>query len=140
MAGPGYGRRTMHTADGGTEAAELTKALAALAEQSQRVAQQFFEKQSQGDGFQIPDPGVVADAFVKLSQALLADPARLMQAQMQLWQQIGALWQHELRKAAGQAEEALIAPDLSDKRFKDEAWSEQLVFDYVKQSYLLASR
>lgn len=130
----------MHTADGGAEAAELTRTLTALAEQSQRVAQRFFEKQSQGDGFQIPDPGVVADAFVKLSQAMLADPARLLQAQMQLWQQMGQLWQHELRKAAGQAEEPLIAPDLSDKRFKDEAWSEQLVFDYVKQSYLLASR
>ena len=96
----------MHTADGGAEAAELTKALAALAEQSQRVAQRFFEKQSQGDGFQIPDPGVVADAFVKLSQAMLADPARLMQAQMQLWQQMAQLWQHELRKAAGQADGA----------------------------------
>ncbi len=129
----------MRAADGG-EAAELARTLTELAEKSQRVAQRFFENQAKGDGFQIPDPGVVADAFAKLSQALLADPARLVRAQIQLWQQMGELWQHELRKAAGQTEAPLVTPDQSDKRFKDEAWSEQLVFDYVKQSYLLASR
>ena len=94
----------MRAADGG-EAAELARTLTELAEKSQRVAQRFFENQAKGDGFQIPDPGVVADAFAKLSQALLADPARLVRAQIQLWQQMGELWQHELRKAAGQSGE-----------------------------------
>jgi polyhydroxyalkanoate synthase len=130
----------METIEGGAQAAELAKALTALAEKSQRVVQQFMANQAKSDGFQIPDPRVVTDAFVKLSEAMLADPGKLVQAQMQLWQQMGELWQHELRKAAGQAEKPLIEPDRADKRFKDEAWSEELVFDYVKQSYLLASR
>lgn len=130
----------MPTADGGVEAAELARKLAALAVKSQRVAQRFFASQAKGDGFQIPDPVVVTEAFVKLSQALLADPGRLVQAQLQLWQQMGELWQHEMRKAAGQVEAPLVLPEQADKRFKDEAWSEQLVFDYVKQTYLLTSR
>ncbi len=130
----------MQTTDGGAQAAELAKAFAGLAEKSQRVVQQFLANQARSDGFRIPDPQVVTDAFVKLSGAMLADPGRLVQAQIQLWQQMGELWQYGLRRAAGQIERPLIEPDPADKRFKDEAWSEELVFDYVKQSYLLASR
>lgn len=70
---------------------EFAHAFADLAQKSQRVAQRFLERHAQGDSFQIPDPVVVADAFAKLSQAMLADPVRLMQAQMQLWQQMGEL-------------------------------------------------
>ena len=130
----------MQKTDGGVQAAELAKAFTGLAEKSQRVVQQFVANQAKSDGFQIPDPRVVTDAFVKLSEAMLADPGKLVRAQMQWWHQMGELWQHELRKAAGQVEKPLIEPDRADKRFKDEAWSEELVFDYVKQSYLLASR
>jgi polyhydroxyalkanoate synthase len=130
----------MHDAQTGPEAAEIARALTELAEKSQRVAQRFLEHQANGDGFQVPDPKVVTDAFVKLSQAMLADPGRLVQAQAQFWQQMGELWQHGLRKAAGQEAAPLVEPDEADKRFKDEAWSEELLFDYVKQSYLLASR
>ena len=119
---------------------DLAKTLTELAERSQRVAQDFFERQAKQDEVTIPDPGVVGDAFAKLSQALLADPGRLMQAQLQWWQQMGELWQHQLRRAAGEQERPLAEPDPADRRFKDEAWSEQLVFDYIKQSYLLAAR
>ena len=130
----------MRNREGGADPAELARTLTELAEKSRNVAQQFLAKQATSDGFQIPDPGVVGDAFVKLSQAMLADPGRLMQAQMQLWQQMGELWQRQLLRAAGEAAEPLVQPDGADKRFKDEAWSDELVFDYVKQSYLVASR
>ena len=119
---------------------DLAKTLTELAERSQRVTQDFLERQASQDEITIPDPGVVGDAFAKLSQALLADPGRLMQAQLQWWQQMGELWQHQLRRAAGEQERPLAEPDPADRRFKDEAWSEQLVFDYIKQSYLLAAR
>lgn len=33
----------------------------------------------------------------------------------------------------------MIEPVRDDRRFKDDAWSEDVVFDYIKQSYLLAS-
>lgn len=40
----------------------------------------------------------------------------------------------------GAAEPAVAAPAKDDKRFKDPAWDENAVFDYMKQSYLLTSR
>jgi polyhydroxyalkanoate synthase len=33
----------------------------------------------------------------------------------------------------------VIEPSPSDKRFKDEQWAENVVFDFIKQSYLLAA-
>ena len=84
----------MQTTDGGAQAAELAKAFAGLAEKSQRLVQQFLANQARSDGFRIPDPQVVTDAFVKLTEAMLADPGKLVQAQFQLWQQMGELWQH----------------------------------------------
>jgi polyhydroxyalkanoate synthase len=130
----------MHNQDGTHDPAELARTLAELAEKSQNVARQFLARQATSDGFQIPDPGVVGDAFMKLGQAMLADPAKLMQAQMQLWQQMGELWQRQMLRVAGEHAKPLVEPDQADKRFKDEAWGEQVVFDYVKQSYLVASR
>ena len=40
----------------------------------------------------------------------------------------------------GEALAPFAEPDRTDKRFKDEAWSEQLLFDYIKQSYLVSAR
>ncbi|HET6470162.1 MAG TPA: class I poly(R)-hydroxyalkanoic acid synthase, partial [Geminicoccaceae bacterium] len=87
-----------------------------------------------------PDPRVVAGAFTKLTQAMLADPGRLIEAQARWWQQMGELWQTQMRKALGEPVAPVAAPDPADKRFKDEAWNEALVFDYVKQSYLVSAR
>ncbi len=41
---------------------------------------------------------------------------------------------------AGQPVEPVIAPERGDRRFGDAAWSEDPVFDYLKQAYLLASK
>ena len=44
------------------------------------------------------------------------------------------------RRAAGGEVEPLVAPERGDRRFGDPAWSEEPVFDYLKQAYLLAAR
>ncbi|MGB1800855.1 MAG: PHA/PHB synthase family protein [Gammaproteobacteria bacterium] len=50
------------------------------------------------------------------------------------------LIQYTTLKSMGQDAEPVITPDRSDRRFKDEGWSEYLAFDYIKQFYLLASQ
>ncbi len=34
----------------------------------------------------------------------------------------------------------MIAPAKDDRRFKDAAWQDNQVFDFIKQSYLLTAR
>jgi polyhydroxyalkanoate synthase len=71
---------------------------------------------------------------------MLADPNRLMQAQIELWQQYMRLWQVTTQRMLGQQVEPVAAPAPGDKRFKDPAWKDEVVFDYIKQSYLLTAR
>jgi len=51
-----------------------------------------------------------------------------------------ALWQRTVQRLLGEAPPPVAAPEKGDRRFKDEAWNEDLIFDYIKQSYLLSAR
>ncbi|GAB4347373.1 MAG: class I poly(R)-hydroxyalkanoic acid synthase [Gammaproteobacteria bacterium] len=108
--------------------------------QSQRLVNEFVKHQINDDHFQIPDPGVISKAFMDFSAHLLSDPGRLMQAQMDYWHQYMSLWHNTARKLAGEKVDPLITPDPADKRFKDDEWAENAVFDFIKQSYLLTAR
>jgi polyhydroxyalkanoate synthase len=112
---------------------------AEFAERSQRLVQAFWERQA-GEGFSVADPRAISRAFAALGTQLASDPARLAEAQVQLWRDSAALWQSTMQRMLGQEAPPVIEPERSDRRFKDEAWSEELVFDYVKQSYLLSAR
>ncbi|MGH6886739.1 MAG: class I poly(R)-hydroxyalkanoic acid synthase, partial [Geminicoccales bacterium] len=114
-----------------------------FAEKSQRIVQAFWEKQAEeagAAGYSITDPTAVARAFLDAGARLMADPARLAEAQVQLWQDHVALWQRSMQRLMGEEAPPLVEPEKGDRRFKDEAWNEELVFDYVKQSYLLTAR
>ena len=50
------------------------------------------------------------------------------------------LWRNTTLKMMGQNAETGIEPSKDDRRFKDEAWKENQIFDFIKQSYLLTSR
>jgi polyhydroxyalkanoate synthase len=128
------------TPETGADMAELSRQLTELSERSQRVVQRFLERQAQDDGFQVPDPRIVAGAFQRLSQAMMAEPQKLAEAQARWWQRMGELWQVQMRKAAGEPVEPIAEADPGDRRFKDDAWSEDVVFDFIKQSYLVSAR
>ena len=71
---------------------------------------------------------------------MMADPNRLVQAQVELWQQYMKLWQVTAQRMMGQTVEPVVEPARGDKRFNDPAWKDEVVFDYLKQSYLLTAR
>jgi polyhydroxyalkanoate synthase len=71
---------------------------------------------------------------------MLRNPGELMAQNIQLAADQAKLLRYAVKKATGQRAEAVAEPDAGDKRFKDASWSEHLVFDLIKQSYLLASR
>lgn len=87
-----------------------------------------------------PDPLNVGGAFMEIAQHLMADPARLAEAQMKLWQDYAKLWANSTDRFLGREVTPLVEPDKGDKRFKDAGWQDGAVFDFLKQSYLLTSR
>jgi polyhydroxyalkanoate synthase len=86
------------------------------------------------------DPMNVGSAFIELTQQMMSNPAQMMQAQVQLWQNYMNLWQTTAQKMMGSEVDPLAAPESDDRRFRDSEWDESIVFDYIKQSYLLSSR
>ncbi len=122
------------------DVSEMTRTWAELAEQSGRVVQAFLERQDGGHAFSIVDPGSVLAAFGAAASRMAADPTQLVEAQMRLWQDNMKLWDYALKRAAGEEPEPLVEPDRGDRRFKDETWTKALIFDYIKQSYLLTTR
>jgi polyhydroxyalkanoate synthase len=126
----------------GLSAAESEKmqvALKDIAERSQKLLQDFA-KRYEADGPQAADPLKLTQTFMDFTAKMLADPNKLLQAQMELWQQYMRLWQATAQRMMGQPAEPVAEPAKGDKRFSDPAWKDEVVFDYLKQSYLLTAR
>src|ERR1017187_5893186 len=51
-----------------------------------------------------------------------------------------SLWQNTARRMMGIDTEPVIDSASGDRRFKDSAWKDSEVFDFIKQSYLLSAR
>ena len=86
------------------------------------------------------DPFQVAPAMTEIMSSLAANPNKLLEAQSDLMMGYLQLWGDVSRRTLG-AESGIDAPAASrpDKRFADPRWEQNLVFDVMKQSYLLSS-
>ena len=122
-------------------AAEITD----IAERSQRLVTEFVEKTTDPSASPEDAQGAMQDAFaigqtfMEFAGQMAANPARFMEAQTTLWTQYANLWQSTMDRMVGQEAEPVAAPEPGDRRFKDQEWSDNVVFDYIKQSYLLTS-
>lgn len=121
------------------ESEKLQEAFKDIATRSQKLLQDFSQRY-QADGHQPADPLHLTQTFMDFTAKLLADPNRLVQAQVELWQQYMKLWQVTAQRMMGQTVEPVAEPARGDKRFNDPAWKDEVVFDYLKQSYLLTAR
>jgi polyhydroxyalkanoate synthase subunit PhaC len=113
------------------------RTMADVAERGQRIVADFLKRQAE-EG--TADSSHIGSAFLEMTQRIMANPGVLMQAQIGFWQDYLTLWQNTARRMMGVAVEPVIAEDSKDKRFKDEAWRENEVFDFIRQTYLLSAR
>ncbi len=86
------------------------------------------------------DPFNIAASFTEGARQLASNPAKLMQANMDLWQQHLQLWQHTAERMLGKSTSPAVEPDKGDRRFKSKAWTENELFSVIMQSYLITSR
>lgn len=118
---------------------EWAKTMAEIAERSQHLVAKFLEKQA-SEGF-IPetDPLNIGEAFFDMTTRLMADPKKLISAQLNLWRDYFELCQNMAKRIMGEEVKPVAVPEKGDNRFRDDAWQENEVFDFIKQSYLLTS-
>ena len=114
-----------------------------VAQQSQRALQAFWERQAKESaegGFSLMDSSSISNAFADWSLKLMQDPAKLVEAQFSYWQEQMKVWQSFATRATGGEATPGVQPEPGDRRFKDPAWNEDMVCDYMKQSYLVSAK
>ena len=117
---------------------EFAKNLMRVTEQSQKLVQDFLARQTAADP-KAADPLNVGKAFQEMMAKMLADPQRIVEAQVGLWQDYMRLWQHAAERATGRESEPAAKPAQGDRRFRHPDWQENQIFDFIKQSYLLTA-
>lgn len=120
--------------------AELARLYADIAQKSGRLLTRFMDRRKNGGPLAITDELGIAQAFFEAWTKLLADPFKLAEVQMKLWQDYLALWQGSMLKLMGQESKPVAEPPKGDRRFKHEDWQGNFLYDYLKQSYLIAAK
>ena len=65
------------------------------------------------------------------------NPTALIEQQMRLWQQQLKLYENTLMNGHSKHTKPLVTPEKGDNRFIADDWSNNPIFDFLKQSYLL---
>ena len=119
---------------------EVAKTYAEVARRASHLISDHVHRQLKKGVSTPADELGIAQAFMDMMAKLLANPYKLAQSQMNLVWDYFSLWQHSMMRVAGLSAAPVAAPEKTDKRFKDEEWEEHFLFDFIKQSYLIAAR
>jgi len=119
---------------------ELAREFAQITEHSQRLVNEFLNRAQQGKAALPADDVGVTNAFVDLAAKLMANPMQLAEAQMRMWHDYSRLWHGAMARFLGEKPDPVATPAKSDNRFKSEVWENNFLFDYIKQSYLIAAQ
>ncbi len=119
---------------------EFARTLAEIALRSNHLFKEHLAEQSRESGEEPVDELGVGKAFTDLAAKLMTDPFKLAEAGMRMWQDYFMLWQNTMKRAMGEESAPVAEAAKSDNRFRSELWQNNLVFDYIKQSYLIAAQ
>ncbi|HMM53978.1 MAG TPA: class I poly(R)-hydroxyalkanoic acid synthase [Candidatus Desulfobacillus sp.] len=119
---------------------EMARIYGEVASRASKLIAEHLQRQMK-QGFRAPtDELGIAQAFMDMMAQLLSNPYKLAQAQMNLVWDYFSLWQHAMLRFAGLETQPVATPKKGDNRFRDEEWQEHFLFDFIKQSYLIAAR
>lgn len=138
FAPPGFDPATF-TADQRAQIEQLSMNLAKAAITAQGAIAEMALRQADRPAALSPDPFHVGPALTQVMSRLAAQPDRMMRAQADLFSRYLDLWQSTARRASGETPDPIVSPAKGDKRFNDPDWSDNPVFDVIKQSYLLTA-
>jgi polyhydroxyalkanoate synthase len=102
--------------------------------QSQQLMLEFMTRENATTPAIFPNGAI--EGWAELTAAAMRDPGKMLKLQAEYWADAMKLWQ---AFATGQKADSPVA-SVKDKRFTAADWSEMPAFDFMRQSYLLASQ
>ena len=121
------------------DGAELARVYANIAEKSGELLQGYASRAPSFTSV-VSDELGITKAFFEAWSRMLTDPMRLAETQVKLWQDYWSLWQSSMLKLMGQKSEPIAEAAKGDRRFKHDDWQTNFLYDYIKQSYLIAAK
>ncbi|HER27272.1 MAG TPA: class I poly(R)-hydroxyalkanoic acid synthase, partial [Rhodospirillales bacterium] len=119
---------------------KLSESMAKIAERSQHLINDFVAKQgSKSTMGDLSSGAHIGKAFMEMTEKLMENPARLLESQVALWNDYMTLWSSAADRMGGKEVKPVVEPAAGDRRFRDDAWSNDDIFDFIKQSYLLSA-
>jgi polyhydroxyalkanoate synthase len=95
--------------------------------------------QLQGGGVSDKTVDTTTECCRGLYRCAATNPGRMVEIQINYWQNQLKLCNNLVLKLAGEKVEPMVRPKVGDRRFIDSAWEENVLFDFIKQAYLLAA-
>ncbi|MDB5812056.1 MAG: class poly(R)-hydroxyalkanoic acid synthase [Betaproteobacteria bacterium] len=120
--------------------AELAKAYGDIVQRSSQLMTDYIKRQSTSAPSAFGDELGIAKAFFDMTAKMFANPTQMAEMQLKLWQDYMSLWQNSMMHLFGQQTQPVIEPAKGDRRFKHDDWQQNFLFDYIKQSYLIAAK
>ncbi len=121
---------------------DFARNMAQATELSQKIWMRFIEGQSTEKASGEVDPLNIAPSFGELLRVLIDNPKQLADATLEYWTAQAALMQQTTLKLLGADDVTSARPAhmaSPGKRFEHKQWSENALFDFIKQSYLLTA-
>jgi polyhydroxyalkanoate synthase len=118
---------------------DVVSLMGEISEKSQQLLHDLALRE-RADGAGNPDPLNLGSTVLELTARIMTNPATMAQAQLSLWQDYLQLWQTTSQQLLGHDAVPAVQPERGDRRFRDPAWDDNAVFDFIKQSYLLTAR
>ncbi|HTQ75024.1 MAG TPA: class I poly(R)-hydroxyalkanoic acid synthase [Burkholderiales bacterium] len=122
------------------DTAQSAKLFAEVAERSGRLMGEFLQRQAASKGRDPVDEFGIGRAFMDLTARMLAEPWKLAEMQTKMFLDHVALWQSTALRMLGASPAPVAEPAKGDNRFREPDWQDLFLFDYFKQSYLIAAR
>ena len=76
----------------------------------------------------------------RVAEKWVSDPRKIIESQGALTGDFLNLWAATLKRAGGEQAEPVAEPEKRDARFADPEWSQNPMFDFIKQAYLIGTR
>jgi polyhydroxyalkanoate synthase len=118
---------------------EFARNMLTVGMKSQKLLVDFTARMAARENPLPLDPLNISGAMLSLAKAMSGDREAVVEAQTQWWNNFMTLWESTARKMLGGEAPAVVEPAPGDRRFKADAWRENEIFDFIKQSYLLTA-
>ncbi|MDB5734202.1 MAG: phbC [Alphaproteobacteria bacterium] len=139
MAATDTGKDKTPESASGLNSQEFARNMLTVGMKSQQLLLDFAGRMAKRDKAAPLDPLNISGAMMTLVKAMSGDREAVTAAQTEWWNNFATLWETTARRMLGGEAPSVVEPAAGDRRFRAEAWQQNEIFGFIKQSYLLTA-